>query len=131
MNAGMILSLLGGLGLFLYGINAMGDGLEQAAGPKMKKLLEVLTRNKLLAVLVGALVTGIIQSSSATTVMVVGFVNAGLLNLSRAIGVIMGANIGTTVTSLMLSVEVDFAINPEVPKWCAENGVQLLTYADL
>ena len=110
MNAGMILSLLGGLGLFLYGINAMGDGLEQAAGPKMKKLLEVLTRNKLLAVLVGALVTGIIQSSSATTVMVVGFVNAGLLNLSRAIGVIMGANIGTTVTSLMLSVEVDFAI---------------------
>ena len=71
MNAGMILSLLGGLGLFLYGINAMGDGLEQAAGPKMKKLLEVLTRNKLMAVLVGALVTGIIQSSSATTGMVI------------------------------------------------------------
>ena len=110
MNATMVFSLLGGLGLFLYGINAMGDGLEQAAGSKMKKLLEVLTRNKLLAVLVGALVTGIIQSSSATTVMVVGFVNAGLLNLSRAIGVIMGANIGTTVTSLMLSVEIDFAI---------------------
>ena len=110
MNATMVFSLLGGLGLFLYGINAMGDGLEQAAGSRMKKLLEVLTRNKLLAVLVGALVTGIIQSSSATTVMVVGFVNAGLLNLSRAIGVIMGANIGTTVTSLMLSVEIDFAI---------------------
>ncbi len=110
MNAMMVFTLLGGLGMFLYGINAMGDGLEQAAGSKMKKLLEVLTRNKVLGVLVGALVTGVIQSSSATTVMVVGFVNAGLLPLSRAIGVIMGANIGTTVTSLMLSVELDFAI---------------------
>ncbi len=110
MNATMLLTLLGGLGLFLFGIKAMGDGLEQAAGPKMKKLLEALTRNKLLAVLVGALVTGVIQSSSATTVMVVGFVNAGLIDLSRAIGVIMGANIGTTVTSLMLSVELDFAM---------------------
>ena len=106
----MILSLLAGLGMFLFGINQMGDGLEQAAGPKMKRLLEVLTKNKLLAVLVGALVTGVIQSSSATTVMVVGFVNAGLIELGRAIGVIMGANIGTTVTSLMLSVELDFAI---------------------
>ena len=110
MSFTMVLALLGGLGLFLFGINAMGDGLEQAAGPKMKKLLEVLTRNKLMAVLVGALVTGIIQSSSATTVMVVGFVNAGLIELGRAIGVIMGANIGTTVTSLMLSVELDFAM---------------------
>lgn len=110
MNASMIFSLLGGLGLFLFGIKSMGDGLEQAAGSRMKKLLEVLTRNKLLAVLVGALITGVIQSSSATTVMVVGFVNAGLLELGRAIGVIMGANIGTTVTSLMLSVELDFAI---------------------
>ncbi|MBR5547404.1 MAG: Na/Pi cotransporter family protein [Clostridia bacterium] len=110
MNAMMLLSLLAGLGMFLFGINQMGSGLEQAAGPKMKRLLEVLTKNKLLAVLVGALVTGIIQSSSATTVMVVGFVNAGLLELSRAIGVIMGANIGTTVTSLMLSVEMDFGM---------------------
>jgi len=106
----MILSLLAGLGMFLFSINQMGDGLEQAAGPKMKRLLEALTRNKLLAVLVGVLVTGVIQSSSATTVMVVGFVNAGLLELSRAIGVIMGANIGTTVTSLMLSVEMDFGM---------------------
>ena len=80
------------------------------ARQRMKRLLEVLTKNKLLAVLVGALVTGVIQSSSATTVMVVGFVNAGLLELSRAIGVIMGANIGTTVTSLMLSVEMDFGM---------------------
>ena len=110
MSTMMVFQMLGGLGLFLFGINAMGDGLERAAGPKMKRLLEVLTKNKLLAVLVGILVTGVIQSSSATTVMVVGFVNAGLLNLSRAIGVIMGANIGTTVTSLMLSVELDFAV---------------------
>ena len=110
MDATMILSLMAGLGMFLFGIKQMGDGLEQAAGPKMKKLLEVLTKNKLMAVLVGALVTGIIQSSSATTVMVVGFVNAGLLELSRAIGVIMGANIGTTVTSLMLSVELNFGL---------------------
>ena len=106
----MILSLFAGLGMFLFGIKQMGDGLEQAAGPKMKRLLEVLTKNKLMAVLVGALVTGVIQSSSATTVMVVGFVNAGLLELSRAIGVIMGANIGTTVTSLMLSVELNFGM---------------------
>ena len=110
MNATAILTLLGGLGLFLFGIKTMGDGLEQAAGARMKKLLEALTRNKLLCVLVGALVTGVIQSSSATTVMVVGFVNAGLLELGRAVGVIMGANIGTTVTSLMLSVEWNFAI---------------------
>ena len=106
----MILSLFAGLGMFLFGIKQMGDGLEQAAGPKMKRLLEVLTKNKLMAVLVGALVTGVIQSSSATTVMVVGFVNAGLLELSRAIGVIMGANIGTTFTSLMLSVELNFGM---------------------
>ena len=110
MSAMTLLTLLGGLGLFLYGIKAMGDGLEQAAGQRMKRLLEVLTQNKLMAVLVGMLVTGVIQSSSATTVMVVGFVNAGLLSLTQAVGVIMGANIGTTVTSLMLSVELNFGI---------------------
>ena len=104
MTATMVFSLLGGLGLFLYGINAMGDGLEKAAGSRMKKLLEVLTRNKLLAVLVGALVTGIIQSSSATTVMVVGFVNSGMMTLKQAINVIIGANVGTTVTSWLLSL---------------------------
>ncbi|MDD3213140.1 MAG: Na/Pi cotransporter family protein [Eubacteriales bacterium] len=105
-----ILTLVAGLGLFLYGIKEMGEGLEKAAGHKMQHLLEVLTRNKVTAVLVGALVTGVIQSSSATTVMVVGFVNAGLLPLTKAIGVIMGANIGTTVTSLMLSVKLDFGV---------------------
>lgn len=110
MEVTTVFSLLGGLGLFLFGIKTMGDGLEQAAGSKMKRLLEALTRNKFTAVLVGLLVTAVIQSSSATTVMVVGFVNAGLLSLSKAIGVIMGANIGTTVTSLMLSVKLNFGI---------------------
>ena len=104
------LSLLGGLGLFLFGIHTMGEGLEQLAGGRMKRLLETLTRNRFLAVIMGAAVTAVIQSSSATTVMVVGFVNANLLSLSEAIGVIMGANIGTTVTSLMLSVELDFGM---------------------
>ncbi len=110
MDAMTIFTLLGGLGLFLFGIKAMGEGLEQAAGRRMKHLLEVLTKNKLAAVLVGALVTGVIQSSSATTVMVVGFVNAGLLPLSKAVGVIMGANVGTTVTSLMLSIKLNFGM---------------------
>ena len=105
-----VLTLFAGLALFLYGIKEMGEGLEKAAGHRMQRLLEKLTKNKFSAVLVGALVTGVIQSSSATTVMVVGFVNAGLLPLRNAIGVIMGANIGTTVTSLMLSVKLDFGV---------------------
>lgn len=94
----------GGIGLFLFGIKFMGDGLELAAGSKLKKLLEVLTSNRFLAVLVGFVVTAVIQSSSATTVMVIGFVNAGLMNLAQAVGVIMGANIGTTVTAWILSL---------------------------
>ncbi|MCE5342383.1 MAG: Na/Pi cotransporter family protein, partial [Eubacteriales bacterium] len=105
-----VVSLFAGLGLFLYGIKEMGEGLEKAAGQKMKRLLEVLTKNKVTGVLVGLLVTGVIQSSSATTVMVVGFVNAGLLPLTNAIGVIMGANIGTTVTALILSVKLNFGV---------------------
>ena len=100
---GYIFSFIGGLGMFLYGMNIMADGLQKAAGNKMKKLLGVLTNNRLLGVLVGALVTAIIQSSSGTTVMVVGFVNAGIINLTQAVGVIMGANIGTTVTAWLVS----------------------------
>ncbi|MDD2648029.1 MAG: Na/Pi cotransporter family protein [Eubacteriales bacterium] len=103
-----VLSLFGGLGLFLFGMKTLGEGLERAAGSKLRNLLTVLTKNRLLAMLVGILITAVMQSSSATTVMVVGFVNAGLMNLVQAIGVIMGANIGTTVTSLMLSVDIDF-----------------------
>lgn len=103
-----VLSLLGGLGLFLFGMKIMGDGLEKAAGNRMKKILEMATSNRLLAVLTGVAITAIIQSSSATTVMVVGFVNAGMMSLTQTVGVIMGANIGTTVTSLMLSIKLDF-----------------------
>lgn len=94
----------GGIGMFLYGMNIMADGMQKSAGSKMKKLLGYLTSNRLLAVLVGALITAIIQSSGATTVMVVGFVNAGLMTLTQAVGVIMGANIGTTITAWIVSL---------------------------
>lgn len=104
MSVANILSMAGGLGLFLFGIRTMGDGLENAAGAKLKRMLEVLTGNRFLAVLVGFVVTAIIQSSTATTVMVVGFVNAGMMSLVQAVGVIMGANIGTTVTSLLIAL---------------------------
>lgn len=100
----MLFKFAGGLGMFLYGMNIMADGLQKSAGNKMKSLLAALTSNRFLAVIVGALVTAIIQSSSATTVMVVGFVNAGLLELTQAVGVIMGANVGTTVTSWLVSM---------------------------
>ena len=104
MSVANILSMAGGLGLFLFGIRTMGDGLENAAGAKLKRMLEVLTGNRFLAVLVGFVVTAIIQSSTATTVKVVGFVNAGMMSLAQAVGVIMGANIGTTVTSLLIAL---------------------------
>lgn len=107
----MIITLFGGLGLFLFGMNMMGDGLENAAGEKLKGILEKVTSNKYIGVLVGALVTAVIQSSSATTVMVVSFVNAGLMSLMQAVGVIMGANIGTTITAQMVSFDLN-AIAP-------------------
>lgn len=99
-----VLSMIGGLALFLYGMHVMGDGLSKVSGGKMEKILEGLTSNPLKAVGLGALVTAVIQSSSATTVMVVGFVNSGIMKLSQAVGVIMGANIGTTITSWILSL---------------------------
>lgn len=99
-----LLSFLGGLGLFLYGMDVMAEGLQQAAGNKTRKLLEAITNNRFMGMIAGALVTAIIQSSSATTVMVVGFVNAGLMSLIQACGVIMGANIGTTMTSWIVSM---------------------------
>ncbi len=99
----IIIPFAGGLGMFIYGMQIMAQGLENAAGNKMKSLLEVLTKNKLMGVMLGAAITAVIQSSSATTVMVVGFVNAGIMNLSQAMGVIMGANIGTTVTGWLVS----------------------------
>jgi len=102
----IVISLIGGLGLFLFGMNYMGEGLQKAAGNKMKSLLAALTKNNFTGLLVGTLVTAVIQSSSATTVMTIGFVNAGLMNLNQAVGIIMGANIGTTVTALLVSLDI-------------------------
>lgn len=99
-----VFGFLGGLGMFLYGMNIMADGMQKTAGGKMKSFLGMLTNNRLLAVALGALITAIIQSSGATTVMVVGFVSAGVLNLTQAVGVIMGANIGTTITAWIVSM---------------------------
>ncbi len=101
-----IFMLFGGLALFLYGMHIMSSGLEVAAGDRLKSILEVLTSKRILGVLVGAGITAIIQSSSATTVMVVGFVNSNLMSLQQAVGVIMGANIGTTMTSLLIALDV-------------------------
>lgn len=101
--ANILIPFVGGLGMFIYGMQIMSSGLENAAGNKMKTLLEALTKTKILGVLLGAFITAVIQSSSATTVMVVGFVNAGIMNLSQAMGVIMGANIGTTITGWLVS----------------------------
>ena len=104
MNIFGILTMIGGLAMFLYGMSVMGGGLEKMSGGKLERILESLTSNPFKAVLLGAGVTAVIQSSSATTVMVVGFVNSGIMKLSQAIGIIMGANIGTTVTSWLLSL---------------------------
>ncbi len=102
MNASNIIALFGGLGLFLYGMKVMGDGLEKAAGDRMHRIIEKMTNTIFKSVFVGAIVTALVQSSSATTVMVVGFVNAGIMRLTQAVGVIMGANIGTTITAQIL-----------------------------
>ncbi len=125
------LSFLGGFGLFLFGMEYMGEGLQKAAGSKMKNLLGVLTNNRFLGVLVGAGVTALIQSSSATTVMVVGFVNAGLMSLKQAVGVIMGANVGTTVTAWIVSLgEWTSFLKPSVlAPICIVIGVILTMFA--
>lgn len=125
------LSFLGGFGLFLFGMEFMGKGLQKAAGNKMKNLLSILTSNRLLGILVGAGVTALIQSSSATTVMVVGFVNASLMSLKQAVGVIMGANIGTTATAWIVSLgEWTSFLKPSVlAPICIVIGVSLLMFA--
>lgn len=111
--AGIILGLMGGLGMFLYGMKLMSDGLEKAAGAKMRSILEFFTKTPLRGILVGTFFTAVIQSSSASTVMVVSFVNSGLMNLYQAAGVIMGANIGTTVTSQLISLNLS-ALAPAI-----------------
>ena len=104
MNFFNVLTMLGGLALFLYGMHIMGDGLAKMSGGKLEMILEKFTAKPITAVLLGAGVTAVIQSSSATTVMVVGFVNSGIMQLKQAVGIIMGANIGTTITSWILSL---------------------------
>ena len=99
-----LLTMIGGLALFLYGMHLLSEGLEKLSGGRLERVLENLTNNRIKAVLLGAGVTAVIQSSSATTVMVVGFVNSGIMKLSQAIGIIMGANVGTTITSWLLSL---------------------------
>lgn len=105
-NQATIFGLMGGLGLFLFGMKIMSEGLQKVAGDRMRKILAALTNNRLIGTFVGLAVTAIIQSSSATTVMVIGFVNAGLMTLVQAIGVVLGANIGTTVTAQLLALKI-------------------------
>ena len=106
LDISILLGLLGGLALFLYGMQMMSAGLEAAAGNRMKGILERLTSNRFLGILVGAGITAVIQSSSATTVMVVGFVNSGMMTLRQAVWIIMGANIGTTITGQLIALDV-------------------------
>ncbi len=103
----IVFGIIGGLGLFLYGMNVMSTGLQKAAGDKLKSIISMLTSNRLMGVAVGALVTAVVQSSSATTVMIVGFVNAGMMKLTQAVGVIMGANIGTTITAQIITFKIE------------------------
>lgn len=109
MNSGivqMIVTLLGGLVIFIYGMNLMSDGLQKAAGEKMKNILALLTKNPVVGVLAGGLTTAVLQSSSATTVMAIGFVSAGLMTLPQAISIILGANIGTTITAQLIAFQI-------------------------
>lgn len=124
MSVTNIIVLLGGLGAFLFGMKYMGEGLELAAGAKMKDLLEKLTRNRFLGFLLGVLVTVVIQSSSATTVMVMGFINAGIMDLAQATGVIFGANIGTTITSVLIALDAS-----GIAPFCIFIGAFLMLYA--
>lgn len=127
--------LIGGLGLFLYGMNVMAGGLEKSAGDKLKKFIEILTSNRIMGVIVGAMVTMVVQSSSATTVMVVGFVNAGVMKLTQAVGVIMGANIGTTITAQLVSFKLTeiapIAVGIGVGVWLFSSNRKVKTFAEI
>ncbi len=135
MYATIIISAASGLGLFLYGMSLMGAGLQKAAGEKLKSIVGMLTKNKYIAVVVGILVTGVIQSSSATTVMVVGFVNAGIMSLHQAIGVIMGANVGTTVTAQLVSFDLEaiapLAVAIGMVAYLVNKGPKMRDYAEI
>lgn len=120
MGFSNILALCGGLGLFLFGMKYMGAGLELAAGPKLNNLLEKLTRNPVMGFLLGVFVTACVQSSSATTIMCMGFLNAGIMDLLQAAGVILGANVGTTMTSILIAAG----------RFVARSGMYLCRCAD-
>ncbi len=128
--------LVGGLGLFIYGMNVMAGGLEKSAGEKLKRFIEILTNNRFMGVIVGAFVTVVVQSSSSTTVMVVGFVNAGIMNLTQAVGVIMGANIGTTITaqlaaSVSLTEIAPIAVGIGVGTWLFSSNRKVKNFAEI
>ena len=108
----IIFGLLGGLAIFIYGMNLMSEGLQKAAGEKMRSILGILTKNPVIGVLAGALTTAVLQSSSATTVMAIGFVSAGLMTLKQAISVVLGANIGTTITAQLIAFDIREFIFP-------------------
>lgn len=131
----LYIPVIGGLGLFLYGMNIMGSGLEKAAGSRMKGMVEALTSSRLRGVIVGIVVTMLIQSSSATTVMVVGFVNAGIMSLAQAVGVIMGANIGTTITSQLIAFKLTdyapLAVGFGMFVWLVAKDKKVKTYAEI
>ena len=110
----IIFGTVGGLGLFLYGIHIMSDALQKAAGDKMRKILGIITNKAFFGLLAGAGITSIIQSSSATTVMVVGFVNAGLMTLRQSLGVILGADIGTTITAQIIAFKITHYVFPVI-----------------
>lgn len=114
ITLGTVINVVGGLAIFVYGMGLMSDGLQQVAGSRLKSVLSFMTRNRFLSILTGLVVTALIQSSSATTVMTVGFVNAGLLTLTQAIGVVFGANIGTTVTGQLISLKLDDLALPSI-----------------
>ena len=123
MQFSVFLGLMGGLALFLYGMQMTSTGLEAAAGDRMKNILERLTSNRFMGILVGVGITALIQSSSATTVMVVGFVNSGLMKITQAVWIIMGANIGTTITGQLIALDVG-----EIAPLFAMAGVVLLVF---
>ena len=131
----IVFGLMGGLGLFLYGMKIMGDGLEKVAGDRLKRLIEILTNNRVMGVFVGTIVTMVIQSSSATTVMVIGFVNAGIMSLTQAVGVIMGANIGTTITAQLVSFKLveyaPIAVAIGVGAWLFSNNKRTKNVAEV
>ncbi len=110
----IILGLIGGLGLFLFGMNMMASGMQKAAGDRLRRILEVLTSNPYMAVITGILVTIVVQSSSTTSVMVVGFTNSGLMGLSQALGTMLGASIGTTITAQLISFDFSMIVYPSI-----------------